>query len=145
MSGRRASRLRNLVLAFALFALLAVMSAKAACAGDPIEAQRKYQAFCAECHGRYGRGDGPTSVILENKPRNFGDCDRMARISDQLMLDVIKNGGYANKMSADMPAWRYALSEDDMRDLVVVIRKFCTGYAAASLRAGTRRISHEQR
>jgi cytochrome c oxidase cbb3-type subunit III len=137
--------LRSLAIAFAALTFAAVMTAEAARAGDPIEAQRKYQAFCAECHGRYGRGDGPTSAILETKPRNFGDCDRMARISNRLMLDVIKNGGYANKMSADMPAWRYALSEEDMRDLVVLIRKFCTGYAAASPPPATRRISDTQR
>ncbi len=120
-----------------MLALAAIIPGAAARAGDPIEAQRKYRTSCAECHGRYGRGDGPTSAILETKPRNFGDCDRMAKISDRLMLDVIKNGGYQNGMSADMPAWRYALSEDDMRDLVSLIRKFCTGYAAAGAKNGS--------
>ncbi len=136
--------MRILAIAFTALTLAAIMPAQAARAGDPLEAQRNYRDFCAECHGRYGRGDGPTSVILDTKPRNFGDCDRMARISDRLMLDVIKNGGYPNGMSADMPAWRYAFSEEDMRDLVALIRRFCTGYAAASplrgaqLRSGDR-------
>jgi cytochrome c oxidase cbb3-type subunit 3 len=142
--GRRVDRVRTLAIALAAFVLAAMVAGKEAHAGDPIEAQHKYQAFCAECHGRYGRGDGPTSLILETKPRNFGDCDRMAKISNQLMLDVIKNGGYANNMSADMPAWRYALSEDDMRDLVVLIRKFCTGYAAMPP-AAVRPVSNRQR
>jgi cytochrome c oxidase cbb3-type subunit 3 len=131
---------RTLAIALAALVLAAIIPGRGANAGDPIETQRKYQAFCAECHGRNGRGDGPTSLILETKPRNFGDCDRMAKISNQLMLDVIKNGGYANNMSADMPAWRYALSEDDMRDLLVLIRKFCTGYAALPP-AGPRPVS----
>jgi cytochrome c oxidase cbb3-type subunit III len=123
--------LRSFIAAISLAAITLVpLSARSA--GDSVETQRKYKAYCAECHGRYGQGNGPTSAILEKKPRDFGDCDRMARISDQLMIDVIRNGGYANGLSADMPAWRYALSEEDMRDLVVLIRRFCTNYAASS-------------
>jgi hypothetical protein len=64
----------------------------------------------------------------------------MARINDQLMIDIIKDGGYANGRGADMPAWRYALSEEDMRDLVAFIRRFCVKEARRDylLRAGTR-------
>lgn len=123
--------LRSFIAAISLAAITLVpLSARSA--GDSIETQRKYKAYCAECHGRYGQGNGPTSLTLETKPRDFGDCDRMARISDQLMIEVIRNGGYANGLSADMPAWRYVLSEEDMRDLVVLIRRFCTNYAASS-------------
>jgi cytochrome c oxidase cbb3-type subunit III len=113
-------------------AAITLVPLSAGSAGDSLETQRKYKAYCAECHGRYGQGNGPTSMILETKPRDFGDCDRMARISDQLMIDVIRNGGYANGLSADMPAWRYTLSEEDMRDLVILIRRFCSDYAASS-------------
>ena len=123
--------LRSFIAAISLAAITLVPHS-ARSAGDSIETQRKYKAYCAECHGRYGQGNGPTSLTLETKPRDFGDCDRMARISDQLMIDVIRNGGYANGLSADMPAWRYVLSEEDMRDLVVLIRRFCTNYAASS-------------
>jgi hypothetical protein len=47
-------------------------------------------------------------------------------------------------MSADMPAWRYALSDEHMRDLVVLIRKFCTGFAALPP-AQVRPLSNPQR
>lgn len=106
-------------------AAITLVPLSARSAGDSIETQRKYKAYCAECHGRNGQGNGPTSTILKTKPRDFGDCDRMARVSDQLMIEIIRDGGYANGLSADMPAWRYALSEEDMRDLVVLIRRFC--------------------
>jgi cytochrome c oxidase cbb3-type subunit 3 len=123
--------LRSFIAAISMVAI-ALIPLSARSASDSLETQRKYKAYCAECHGRYGQGNGPTSMILETKPRDFGDCDRMARISDQLMIDVIRNGGYANGLSADMPAWRYALSEADMRDLVILIRRFCSDYAASS-------------
>ncbi len=102
-----------------------------ALAVDPVRARQQYDAFCAECHGREGRGDGPTSGVQQTKPRDFTNCDLMDTISDEKMIDVIKNGGYANGMSPDMPAWRYALSDADIRGLVARIRRFCKRYAEA--------------
>jgi cytochrome c oxidase cbb3-type subunit 3 len=116
-----------LLAAFALALLIAAQGA--ALAADPIRARQQYDAYCAECHGRDGHGDGPTADIQQTRPRDFADCDRMAKISDQKMIDVIRDGGYANGMSPDMPAWRYALGDQDIIGLVQRIRRFCKRYA----------------
>jgi hypothetical protein len=45
------------------------------------------------------------------------------------MIAVIRNGGFANGMSPDMPAWKYAFSDSDIKGLVDRIRRFCKSYA----------------
>jgi cytochrome c oxidase cbb3-type subunit 3 len=114
----------------ALLMLGALLAAQgAALAFDAVRARQQYDAYCAECHGRDGRGDGPTAIAQRVQPRDFADCDLMAKISDLKMIDVIKNGGYANGMSPDMPAWKYAFSDEDIKGLADRIRRFCKRYA----------------
>jgi cytochrome c oxidase cbb3-type subunit III len=120
----------------AMFTLGLVISAQgAALAFDAVRARQQYDAYCAECHGRDGGGDGPTAIVQRVKPRDFADCDLMAKISDRKMIDVIKNGGYPNGMSPDMPAWKYAFSDQDILGLVDRIRRFCKRYAGLPRRA----------
>jgi len=120
---------KSVVLLAAFGVVLTIAAQGVARAADPIRARQQYDAYCAECHGRDGHGDGPTADIQQTKPRDFADCDLMAKISDRKMIDVIKNGGYENGMSPDMPAWRYALSDPDILGLVQRIRRFCKRYA----------------
>jgi mono/diheme cytochrome c family protein len=35
------------------------------------DAKKVYNAWCSGCHGEKGRGDGPASVVLQVKPRDF--------------------------------------------------------------------------
>jgi mono/diheme cytochrome c family protein len=89
------------------------------------EASQNYQAFCALCHGSEGRGDGPGATTLPIKPRNFTDCARMGRISEGEAYNVIRNGGPAAKLSAEMPAWKNGFSDAEIRALVQYVEGFC--------------------
>jgi cytochrome c oxidase cbb3-type subunit 3 len=122
----------------AVLTLGAMLAAQgAALAFDAVRARQQYDAYCAECHGRDGRGDGPTAMVQQTRPRDFTDCDLMAKISDRKMIDVITNGGYENGMSPDMPAWKYAFSDEDIRGLADRIRRFCKTYAQMPRRGRT--------
>ena len=89
------------------------------------DAAQNYQTFCAKCHGPNGHGDGPGAATLTIKPRNFADCDRMRKVSDTEAYNVIRNGGAANHLSPDMPAWKDGFDEDETRQLVQFVRTFC--------------------
>lgn len=89
------------------------------------EAAQNYQTFCALCHGSGGRGDGPGATTLPIKPRNFTDCARMRRVSDDEAYSVIRNGGAAAKLSAEMPAWKDGFSDEEIHALVRYIEGFC--------------------
>ena len=89
------------------------------------DAKSNYQTFCAKCHGDGGKGNGSGAATLATKPRDFTDCVRMAKESDEMLFKVIKDGGKANGFSGDMQAWNTAFEDPEIKDLVAYIRTFC--------------------
>ena len=67
------------------------------------EAAQIFALRCATCHGPDGRGDGPGSVALEPKPRNYHDAAWQASISDAHLAQIIVEGGPAVGRSPLMP------------------------------------------
>lgn len=58
---------------------------------------------CVMCHGSDGKGDGPTAVTLNPKPRDFSNKEWQKATSDaQLKLAITKGGASVGK-SALMP------------------------------------------
>jgi mono/diheme cytochrome c family protein len=94
-------------------------------AADAAAAKQNYTTFCVKCHGDNGKGDGPAAATLQTKPRDFTDCARMGKITDDTMFNVIKNGGKANGLSGDMQAWNQAFEDGEIKDLAAYIRTFC--------------------
>jgi len=94
-------------------------------AGDMAAAKQNYTTFCVKCHGDGGKGNGAAAATLQTKPRDFTDCARMSKITDDTMFNVIKNGGKANGLSGDMQAWNQAFEDGEIKDLAAYIRTFC--------------------
>lgn len=94
-------------------------------AADLGAARDNFDTQCAKCHGESGRGDGPAGAALAIKPRNFSDCSRMGKESDQRLFNTIKSGGTAVGLSKDMPPWGEAFEDQEINSLVAYIRQFC--------------------
>lgn len=81
-----------------------------------------FQANCAICHGKEGRGDGPAAGVLDPRPRNF----RLGKYrlgtaqgpfpSENDILETMRNG----IPGTGMPAWRH-IPADDLK----LIADFC--------------------
>jgi mono/diheme cytochrome c family protein len=115
------------LLGFGLLAatILSLAMAWPAIAEDLAAAKTNYQTFCVKCHGAGGKGDGSAGATLKTKPRDFTDCARMGKLSDDTLFNVIKNGGAANGLSADMTAWSTGFEDSEIHDLVSYVRTFC--------------------
>lgn len=113
---------RSLGLVFACLALLHAPSASS----DVSRGAATYKELCAKCHGASGRGDGSEAATLKTKPRDFRECPRMQKFADDELFRVIKEGGEAGGLSADMPSYADAMEDDEIRDLVAFVRSFCS-------------------
>ena len=93
---------------------------------DWAAAQEQFERYCAPCHGSTGAGDGDLGAALRRQPRDFTDCADMAKSSDDVLFNAIKNGGEpVDGQQSDMPAMRKSLSDDEIRALVLRVRQFC--------------------
>ena len=105
--------------------VLAVGLAVASAGADVRRGAATYKELCAKCHGAQGRGDGREAATLKTKPRDFKDCARMRKFTDPELFRVIKDGGEAAKLSADMPSYSDAMEDDEIQDLVLFVRSLC--------------------
>jgi mono/diheme cytochrome c family protein len=114
---------------------LPLLWARSAAANDQQvlkEAQRTFHHYCAKCHGDDGKGDGPAAATLDPKPRDFANCQDMAKRSDAELFKVISQGGAAANLSPAMVAWGAVFTDDQMHGLVKFVRSFCQKAAAAN-------------
>ncbi len=78
-----------------------------------------YQTRCASCHGLSGHGDGRMSAIIKTPP----PTDLTAsRLPESFLQEIIVLGGKNVGRSAQMPAWKYELSQVQIDSVVEYIQ-----------------------
>jgi cytochrome c553 len=110
--------------------------------GDAAKGEKDYKAMCVACHGEKGDGNGPAGAALNPKPGNFTDPANAARLTEEWVYKMVKNGGAANGKSAMMVAWSGALNEQQIRDVSAYVLKFkpvVAAPAAPTKKAGTKK------
>ena len=97
-------------------------------------AQRLYVENCAFCHGPDGRGNGASAPSMIPRPRDFTQglfkyksTPEGAPPSDDDLIAVVTNGLNAS----GMPYFRGTLSEQEIRDVVGVVKGFSKAFPAA--------------
>lgn len=85
-----------------------------------------YIYWCRQCHGVEGRGDGVNSTpdMLVN-PRDHTDAAFMSSRTDAQLEEVIRYGGISASKSAIMPPWGATLTDQEIKALLVYLRKLC--------------------
>ncbi len=86
---------------------------------DAVVGERIYRQHCVACHGEKGDRRTPLGQSLAPPPRDFTNVQEMARISDKEMAEAIARG----KPGTAMAPWRGVLNAEDIRRVIVFIRK----------------------
>ncbi len=85
-----------------------------------------YAASCANCHGLDGTGLDRYQVAFEEELPDFTDCDFAAREPDGDWIAVAHEGGPVRGFSEMMPAFRGALTVEQLARVMGYIRTLCT-------------------
>lgn len=85
-----------------------------------------YQASCANCHGADGRAPDRALLGFEEEVPDFTDCDFAAREPDGDWIAIAHEGGPVRGFSQMMPAFRGALTVDQLGRVMAHIRTLCT-------------------
>ena len=84
-----------------------------------------FDLYCASCHGRLGRGDGPTAAALKTKPADLTVLARGNRgvfPRDRVLAFVEGSARAASHGSPEMPVWGPTLRALDASDARVTVR-----------------------
>lgn len=93
-------------------------------AADLQAGKRTYESVCAACHGPSGRlpDDSPIRAAFDPPPADFTDPLFNSREPASDWQMVVRHGGHAMGLSAQMPAQGQALSETDIRNVVAYVK-----------------------
>lgn len=93
---------------------------------DDLNDRGLYDAACANCHGTDGRGFDRALLGFEEEVPDFTDCDFAAREPDADWIAVAHEGGPVRGFSQMMPAFRGALTPEQLGRVMRYIRTLCT-------------------
>lgn len=85
--------------------------------GDTRHGRAIFKRACVACHGKIGTGKGPLSRLFRISMMDFTESENMKKISDQDLIDVIRDG-----KGAYMPSWAGILSDNEITDVASYVR-----------------------
>lgn len=118
---------RSLLLLLLAFTLIAATAAPRTAPTDSasVAAGAKiFAQYCETCHGKTGKGDGPTGKSLNPHPRNFTKPSEFKSKNDEEAFKVINKGGASMGLSPLMVAWGSVLKEQQIWQVLAYVRSF---------------------
>lgn len=118
--------------------LLALAALPPLAAAQELDGPTIYRKACAPCHGADGRGvpmDSPLYANFDRPPADFSDPLFNSREPAADWLLVTAHGGKRLGLSAQMPAFGEALSEQQIEDVVAFVKTLAdtAGYPPGDL------------
>lgn len=108
--------------------------------GDVDHGWRVYQEHCERCHGSRRRGDGESRSTLKVSPQDLREPLFLVKRTDDDLARAILQGGLFVRRSKEMPGFAAELSEQDVQDIIALLRG-----DAISLEECFPRATHYQR
>ena len=90
-------------------------------ANSAADGQKLFETRCFVCHGRGGKGDGPSATGLAERPQDLTDSNWQRTTSDDRIRSVIQGGGAAIGKSGAMPP-NLDLTQEQIQGLVAFVR-----------------------
>lgn len=84
--------------------------------GAPSNGADLFAKQCAPCHGSEGKGDGPAAVALTPRPPDLTDPERMGKLTDEQLLELLSKGKGA------MPGFAALLSPEELAAVLEYVR-----------------------
>ena len=91
----------------------------------PLSGASMYKEYCAVCHGKNGKGDGPAAPALKQAPPDLTGLAKRhdGKFPDQYVESVLRNGVKAPAHGdAEMPVWGPLFSLMDSNQGVMYVR-----------------------
>lgn len=90
-----------------------------------------YRQNCAGCHGPGGEGQVPAAPLQKDETGRFpapphNQNGHTWHHSDDLLIQIIKEGGMGGDDFYEMPAFRESLSDDDIEAVLAFIKTLWT-------------------
>ncbi|HEY5626752.1 MAG TPA: cytochrome c [Nitrospira sp.] len=82
-----------------------------------------YTELCVTCHGLDGRGAG--SIHLNPPPADLTSSDVQSKLNAGLFKSI-----HDGRKNTAMGAWKYAMSDEDIHDVIMYVRTLSGGGAA---------------
>jgi cytochrome c553 len=86
------------------------------------EGKHLFAKYCSVCHGAEGKGDGFNSFNLDPKPRDLTDGHYMNTLTNERLVQTIRDGGRSVNRSSLMPSWGGRLAKDDLVYVAAYVR-----------------------
>ena len=107
-----------------VYRLIPLGDASSASAGLSMPAPEAFQVLCTRCHGAGGVPVEAAAELAQRSARNLTDPAWQDSVDDAHIERIIRDGGAVLRPDSAMPAWKDALSEELIQELVQVIREF---------------------
>ncbi len=88
------------------------------------DGKQLYEQTCAMCHGVSGKGDGPTSQVLQPKPADLTVVLKDKK--DAYLTKLIREGGASVGKSPLMPSYKDTLNKEQIQSLIQYVKGFAT-------------------
>ena len=113
--------------------LIAATSSSDAQTGMPVDGAKLYQARCASCHGKSGRGDGEFAGFLNPRPRDFTNGRYKFRSTETGSLPTDDDLVYSiseGLHGTSMPAWKPFMQPEQVRAVINHVKTFSPRFAS---------------